>query len=113
LIKQPRPDPRSELRKRSKRSWPRKRTPAVLPTLRGRNQAFALGLFTGGLTRPSDSFRFLTILALGGLFICLAALHFTKDAFALHFLLKDFERLVDIVVANEYLQMLSNRAVPP
>src|SRR5262249_25556338 len=41
----------------------------------------------------------------------LAALHLTKDALALHLLLEDLERLIDIVVANEYLQMLSNRAV--
>jgi hypothetical protein len=34
-------------------------------------------------------------------------LRFTEDAFALHLLLQDAERLVDIVVSNEYLQEIS------
>src|SRR5262249_30425254 len=90
---------------------PRKGTPDVLPTLGSRNQAFALGLLAGGLARTSDGFRLLATLALGGLFIGLAALHLTKDAFALHLLLEDLEGLIDIVIPNEYLKMLSNRAV--
>jgi hypothetical protein len=32
-----------------------------------------------------------------------AHLHFTEDAFALHLLLEGAERLINIVIANEYL----------
>jgi hypothetical protein len=37
-------------------------------------------------------------------------LHLTKNALALHLLLEDPESLIDIVVANEYPQMFSDRA---
>lgn len=33
----------------------------------------------------------------------IAALHFAKGAFALHFLFERFQRLVDVVVANDDL----------
>ena len=42
--------------------------------------------------------------------IRLAALHLTKNALALYLLLEDPESLIDIVVANEYPQMFSDRA---
>src|SRR5262245_44208948 len=84
-------------------------TGGVVPGFGHRNQALALGLFPGGLARAADRFRFLTGLALGRLFIGLATLHFTKHALTLHLLLESPESLFDIVVANEYLQMFSNR----
>ena len=37
-------------------------------------------------------------------------LHFAKQAFALHFLLQDLHCLIDIVVAYENLQLISNLA---
>jgi len=42
-------------------------------------------------------------------FIRLATLHLTKNALALHLLLEHAESLIDVVVANEYLQNVSNR----
>src|SRR5262244_2574023 len=81
-----------------------------LSLFRHGDQAFALGLFPGRLARAPDGFRLLAGLALGRFFIRLAALHLTKNALALHLLLEDPERLIDIVVANEYPQMFSDRA---
>src|SRR5262249_9044493 len=79
-----------------------------LSLFRHRDQAFALGLFPSCLARAPDGFRLLAGLALGRLFIRLAALHLTKNALALHLLLEDPERLIDIVVANDDLQNVSN-----
>ena len=72
------------------------------------DQTFALGLFPGSLARTSDGFRLLAGLALGRFFIRLAALHLTKNALALHLLLEDSESLIDIVIANDDLQNVSN-----
>jgi len=80
-----------------------------LPPFGHRDQAFALGQFPGSLARASDGFCLLAGLALGRFFIRLATLHLTKNALALHLLFEDPESLIDIVVANEYLQNVSNR----
>jgi len=84
-----------------------------LSLFRHRDQAFALGLFPGRLARAPDGFRLLAGLALGRLFIRLAALHLTKNALALHLLLENPERLIDIVVANDDLQNISNLLLAP
>src|SRR5262245_54393417 len=86
---------------------PTRRSPTgyVLPALGHRDQALALGLLPGGLSRAPDGFRLLSGLALGRLFIGLAALHLAKNALALHLLFQHLESLIDIVVANEYPQM--------
>src|SRR5262244_3014557 len=74
------------------------------------DQAFALSLFPGRLARSSDRLGFLARLACGRLFIGLATLHLAKNTLALHLLLQNSQSLIDIVIANEYLQMFSNRA---
>jgi hypothetical protein len=91
---------------------PRQRRPTGrrLPLFRHGDQAFALSLFPSSLARTSDGFRLLARLALRRFFIRLTTLHLTKNAFALHLLLWDPESLIDIVVANEYPQMFSDRA---
>ena len=86
----------------------RRPTRCIIPAFGHGDQAFALSLFPGSLPRSSDGFRLLAGLALGRFFIRLATL--TKNAFALQFLFEDPERLIDIVVANEYPQMFSDRA---
>src|SRR5262249_9791704 len=63
----------------------------------------------GRLPRTADGLRLLAGLALGRLFIGLAAFHLAKNALALHLLFQHPESLIDVVVANEYLQMFSNR----
>jgi hypothetical protein len=94
----------------SERSGPRQRTAGILTALGSWNETFALRLFPGELARASDGLALLAILALGRLLIGLSALHFTKNALALHLLLEDPKCLIDIVVANKYLQMFSNLA---
>src|SRR5687768_15610096 len=72
--------------------------------LLGRGEkAFPLQLLAGELAGAADGLGLLARLALGGLFIMAAQFHFPEDALALHFLLEGLERLVDVVVANDYL----------
>ena len=66
-------------------------------------EAFALQTLALELARPAHRFGLLPRLALGGLFVGLAELHFTEDAFALHLLLQGLERLIDVVVADDDL----------
>src|SRR5262245_22297899 len=86
----------------------RRATGRGLPLFRHGDQAFALGLFSGGLARAPDGFRLLAGLALGRFFIRLAAFHLTKNALALHLLFEHPESLIDIVVSNDDLQNVSN-----
>jgi len=72
------------------------------------DQAFALGQLPGGLPRASDGFRLLARLAFRRFFIRPAALHLAKNALALQLLFKNPKSLIDIVVANEYLQNFSD-----
>ena len=51
----------------------------------------------------ADGFRLLARLALGGLFVGTTQFHLAKDTLALHLLLQRLEGLVDIVVANGYV----------
>jgi hypothetical protein len=60
-----------------------------------------------GLSGAPNGFGLLAGLALGGLLIGLALPHFPEDAFALHLLLQHPQGLIDVVVANEYLQTRS------
>jgi hypothetical protein len=95
----------------SERLGPRNWTTFIFPAFRVRDQTFALGLFPGRLPRSPDGLCFLASLALGRFFIGLATLHLTKNALALHLPLEDLKRLFDVIVANENLQMFSNRVV--
>ena len=98
---------RCDLAENSERPGPS--TARVFPAFGARDEAFALGLFPGGLPRSSDGLRFLASCARTAFHRpCDASL--AKNALALHLLLQGPESLIDIVVANEYLQMFSNRA---
>src|SRR5690606_24232134 len=71
----------------------------------GRNQgAFALGPLAGQLAGAAHGLGLLARLLLGRLFVIIAQLHFAEDAFALQLLLERAQRLVNIVIANDYLQ---------
>ncbi|SOR28357.1 protein of unknown function [Methylorubrum extorquens] len=72
--------------------------------LRSGDQALADRGLAGLLAGAADSLGLLTRLAHGGLLVGLALLHLAEDALALHLLLEDAERLIDVVIANEYLQ---------
>jgi hypothetical protein len=93
----------------SERPGQRRPTGRRLPPFGHRDQAFALGQFPGSFARASDGFCLLAGLALGRFFVRLATLHLTKNALALQLLFEGPERLIDIVVANEYPQNVSNR----
>jgi len=83
----------------------------VFPAFRGRYQTFTLGLLPRGLPRSSDCLGFLAGPAFGRFFISLATFHLAKNALALQLPFQGPESLIDIVIANEYLQMFSNPAV--
>ncbi len=60
----------------------------------------ALALHLAGATHGLGN---LAGAALGRLFKVATELHLTEDAFALHFLLEGFQRLVNIIITNENL----------
>jgi len=70
----------------------------------GGNQTLTLRLLTRELTCPADCFAFFSRRFLRWLFVEPPALHLAEDAFPLHLLFQRPESLVDIVVADEYLQ---------
>ena len=70
--------------------------------------ASVLGAFAGQFPRPADGLGLPTSLGLGRLLVSSAGFHFPEDALALHLLLEHAKSLVDIVVANENLQRISN-----
>src|SRR5262245_6843274 len=90
----------------------RRPTRRIVPAFGHGDQAFALRQFPSSFARASDGFRLLAGFALGRFFIRLATLHLTKNALALHLLFEGPESLFDIVIANEYLQNVSNRGGP-
>ena len=69
-----------------------------------RQAAFALGALAGQLASTTNGFSFLASLLLRGLFVIVTKLHFAENAFALQLLLQCTKCLVNIVIANNYLQ---------
>jgi hypothetical protein len=104
---------RNVFRSKSERSGQPRPTRRRLPPFGQRDQAFALRQFPGSFARASDGFCLLAGFALGRFFVRLATLHLTKNALALHLLFEGPESLFDIVIANEYLQNVSNRGGTP
>ncbi|MDQ1193239.1 hypothetical protein QE419_002005 [Brevundimonas vesicularis] len=74
--------------------------------LRRGQQALALHALARQLASATDGFGLLTGALFRGLLEVHVALHFTEAALALHLLLQGFERLVDVVVANENLNQV-------
>lgn len=70
----------------------------------GRQTTFALGALAGKLTGTTNGLGLLARLLLGGLLVVVPELHLPENAFALQLLLQRAERLIDIVIANNYLQ---------
>jgi hypothetical protein len=75
----------------------------ALDFLGSRQKAFALQFLAGELAGTADCLGLLARLALRGLFIMATKLHFPENALALHLLLEGLERLIDVIVANNYL----------
>jgi len=63
-----------------------------------------LGLLASELASSADRFTLFPRRLFGWLLVKSSALHLTKNAFALHFLLEYPKSLVNVVVANDYLQ---------
>ena len=70
----------------------------------GSNQAFTLCPLARELTRPADCFGFFSGRFLRWFFVEPSTLHLAEDAFPLHLPFQHPESLVDIVVADQYLQ---------
>ena len=68
------------------------------------DKSLALGLLAGGLAGSSNRFSLLPVRPFGRLLVEFSALHLAKNSFALHFFLEYPESLINVVVANEYLQ---------
>ncbi len=66
--------------------------------------ALALSALASQLAGAAHSLGLLASLLLGWLFVVVAQLHFTEDAFALQLFLQRAQRLVYVVIANDYLQ---------
>jgi hypothetical protein len=69
-------------------------------------QSFTLGLLARKLACATDGLALLTRALFGWLLVKPSAFHLAEDAFSLHLPFQCFERLIDIVVAYEYLQLL-------
>src|ERR1700722_9933949 len=96
--------PRRAARARERSSAARGLAGQQLLAARGRKQPLALGLLARELSRPPQRFILLPGRSFGRLLVEPSALHLAKHAFALHLLLEHPKRLVDVVVANQYLQ---------
>lgn len=70
------------------------------------NARFTLGALARELAGAADRLGLFAGALLGGLLIEVPELHFAEHAFALKFLLQGLHRLVDVVIANEYLHGL-------
>ncbi|MGX0901749.1 hypothetical protein ACSSV8_000303 [Roseovarius sp. MBR-79] len=68
---------------------------------------FALRFLARQFPGTANRFGLLARFFLGRFLEMLLELHFTENAFALQFLLQGAERLIDIVVANTNLHMVS------
>jgi hypothetical protein len=63
-----------------------------------------LGLLASELVGSADRLSSFSVRSFGWLLEKSSALHLAKNAFALHFLLEYPKSLIDVVVANKYLQ---------
>ena len=66
--------------------------------------ALALSTLASELAGAAHGFSLLARLLLGRLLVVVAELHLAENAFALKLLLQSAERLIHIVIANNYLQ---------
>jgi hypothetical protein len=68
-------------------------------------QALALHLFAGELAGAAESLAFFANSSFGRFLISPSALHLPKYALALHLFLQNAQRLFDVVIADDYLQI--------
>ena len=70
-------------------------------------EAFDLQAFTFQLAGPADGLGLFTGADFRRFFKSAATFHFTPQAFALHLLLQRLQSLIDIVIADAYVQIIS------
>jgi hypothetical protein len=97
-------EPRTRKGKRS--TTPHMSNAARLPSPRCGEEAFALCPFARELAHAADRLRLLSRPSLRRLFIESLALHLAEDALALQLLFQHPQGLINVVVANQYLQGL-------
>lgn len=68
---------------------------------------FALSLFTGQFASASYCFGLFTGTFYGRFFVVLLEFHLTEHTFTLQFFLQGTKRLIDIIIANLYLHVVS------
>jgi hypothetical protein len=66
--------------------------------------AFALQALARQLAGTTNGLGLLASLLFRGLLVVVAQLHLTEDAFALQLLLERAQRLINVIIANDYLQ---------
>src|ERR1700674_5833398 len=91
-------------RRNGKRAASRRSAGQNLPSSRSRDQPFALRFLAGGLAGPADRFAFLPCRLFRWFLVKSSTLHLTEDAISLHLLFEDPQSLIDVVIADEYLQ---------
>lgn len=69
------------------------------------DKAFALSALARKLANAANGFGLFAGTLLRWLLVKITHLHFTENAFTLHFLFKSAERLIDIVIADKYLHV--------
>jgi hypothetical protein len=84
--------------------WQRRFACRKLSFRRCRNQSFPNRLLPSKLAGSTHSLRFFAGLFFRWLFVGTPSLHFSEDALALHFLFQNAKRLIDVVIADKYLQ---------
>ena len=74
----------------------------------GGNQTIANSSLAGDLASAANSFRFLPDFSFRRLFIGGPELHLSEYSLALHFFLQEFQRLIDVIVADCNEQNISD-----
>ncbi len=76
-------------------------------------EAFAFDALALHFAGAADGFRRFTGATLGGFFVMPAEFHFAEHAFALELLFQRFQRLIDVIIANENLHLAENSCGAP
>ena len=71
------------------------------------SQSLALSQLAGRFTDAANGFTLFTGALFGGFFVGFARFHFPENAFTLQLLLQNTEGLIDVVVSNQNLQVIS------
>jgi hypothetical protein len=71
------------------------------------DEPLILSFLARELARAADGLSFLSSALFRWFLVKSPAFHFSEDTFSLHLPLQCFERLIDVVVSDEYLQLFA------